>query len=333
MRQSPGAQTRQQSPGGRNAHLQRADDGDGDGEVEYQTQTSRHDSSAKYSDGREGKKKAQAYVLNPTPFTGPLRRSNRVWLQKELMNMKSGEPNGGPGPGPAQAPPNPKPQTTPTVTERPKTKSQIEFELRCRQLERETSAAIGYRNPPDDSASAEEYDRYFFAAMSHLKKKREGRHTEWKELQRGEAFLRQMGSQTFSLVGDEEEDVPEFKKFSDPPQIRTKGKGGSARKEPVGGDAERQGHQQDHPQTTVGEPEKQKPNRDEAQAQTQAQTQTQMQASGPDGDQKTQKTEGGQAAKKKKLTDELFTTLGEGWDARFDNEGRRLSRAASKKAS
>lgn len=210
-------------------------------------------------------------------------------------------------------------------------KSRFECNLGSKQQEQEICTAIGYEKPPDENAPVEEHDRYIFAAMRYLKKKEMERNGKWKKLERGKEFIRQMRSQPFSFVKNEDEGLPEFKKFTDPPPVRTsKTKG--ARKAPTA-EVERHGHRE-RPRHTTERPKK-RPNEDEPQTQTQTQTQTQAHTQAhtqescatapPDGDQNAPKQES-QAAKRRRLTEELSTSLGEGWDAHVDNKGHRVSR-------
>ncbi|RYP76828.1 hypothetical protein DL771_001564 [Monosporascus sp. 5C6A] len=256
---------------------------------------------AETSGGAEEGREAQTYVLKPRALGAPLRRSNRVQLQQELT--RSGEPSAlSKVKRKSQSPPPPSP-------DRQKTESQIEFDTGYRQLDQEVSAATGFEKQPE---TKQEFDQYFRAALIYLNLQQQERHGTWKELEKGEEYIHQMGKQQFRLR-DEEEDIPEFKKYSDPPPVRTKSKG--VRKTSAT-DGERQERAQ-----KVSDSHKKHSSDDEPAHAVTATT-------SPHGSQR----QDGQSSKRRRLlTDELQTSLARGWDAHVDDEGRRPARSAKRR--
>ncbi|RYP22534.1 hypothetical protein DL765_001592 [Monosporascus sp. GIB2] len=262
---------------------------------------------AEPSGGGEEGQEAQKYVLKPRALGAPLRRSNRVQLQQELT--RSGEPG-------ALAKANCKSQSPPLPSPgRPKTKSQIEFDTGYRQLEQDVNVATGFEKRPE---TKQEFNQYFRAALIYLNIQQQERHGTWKELEKGEEYIHQMGKQQFRLR-DEEEDIPEFKKYSDPPPVRTKSKG--VRK-PSATDDERQERAHKVPNF-----HKKHPSDDEtAHAVTTTTTPHSSQTA-----QTAQRQDGQSSKKRRLLTDELQTSLAGGWDAHVDDEGRRPARSAKRR--
>ncbi|RYP84679.1 hypothetical protein DL769_001113 [Monosporascus sp. CRB-8-3] len=259
---------------------------------------------AETSGGGEEGQEAQKYVLKPRALGAPLRRSNRVQLQQGLT--RSGEPS-------ALVKANHKSQSPPPPSpDHPKTKSQIEFDTGYRQLDQEVNAATGFEKQPE---TKQEFDQYFRAALICLNLQQQERHGTWKELEKGEEYIRQMGKQQFRLR-DEEEDIPEFKKYSDPPPVRTKSKGF---RKTSATDDERQERAQKVPDSHK------KPSSDDEAAHAVTTTTT------PHSSQMTWRQDGQSSKKRRLLTDELQTSLAGGWDAHVDDEGRRPARSAKRR--
>ncbi|RYP52629.1 hypothetical protein DL768_002279 [Monosporascus sp. mg162] len=262
-----------------------------------------NDGSAETSCGGEEGQEAQKYVLKPRASGVPLRRSNRVQLQQELTG--SGEPS-------ALAKANRKSQSPPPPSpDRPKTKSQIEFDTGYRQLDRDVNAATGFEKQPE---TKQEFNQYFRAALIYLNVQQQERHGTWKELEKGEEYVHQMGKQQFRLR-DEGESIPEFKKYSDPPQVRTKSKG--VRRTSATDD-----ERQERAQKASDSHKKHTSDDEAAHAVTTTTT--------PHSSQTTQGQDGQSSKKRRLLTDELQTSLAGGWDAHVDDEGRRPARSAKR---
>ncbi|RYP04932.1 hypothetical protein DL764_004144 [Monosporascus ibericus] len=257
------------------------------------------------SGGGEEGQEAQKYVLKPRALGALLRRSNRVQLQQELIT-RSGEPS-------ALAKANRKSQSPPPPSpDRPKTKSQVEFDARYKQLDKEVNAATGFEKQP---GTKQESNQYFRAALIYLNLQQQERHGTWKELEKGKEYIHQMGKQQFRLR-DKGEDIPEFKKYSDPPPVRRKSKG--VRKTSATDD-ERQKRAQ-----MVSDSHKKHRNDDEADHAVTTTTTLR-------GPQTTQAQDGQSSRKRRLLTDELQTSLAGGWDAHVDDEGRRPARTAKRR--
>ncbi|RYP27056.1 hypothetical protein DL767_007830 [Monosporascus sp. MG133] len=256
------------------------------------------------SGGGEEGQEAQKYVLKPRALGAPLRRSNRVQLQQELT--RSGEPSAlAKASRKSQSPPPPSP-------DRLKTKSQIEFDTGYRKLGLDVNVATGFEKQPE---TKQEFNQYFRAALIYLNLQQQERHGTWRELEKGEEYIHQMGKQQFRLR-DEEEDIPAFKKYSDPPPVRTKSKG--VRKTSAMDD-ERQERAQ-----KVSDSHKKHTSDDEA---AHAVTTTTT----PHSSQTTQRQDGRSSKKRRLLTDELQTSLAGGWDAHVDDEGRRPARSGKRR--
>lgn len=275
--------------------------------------------TAELPEGRNARREAQEYVSQPQASTA-LRRSGRARVQKELT--KPGEPNG-------TVAANPKSQRQPP-TVRPKTKAQLEWDAGYKRLEQEVHAATGFKKPPDDNSTKEESDRYLYAVMEYLHKRQGEKNRQWPTLEEGKEFIRQMGRQTFTPRYDEEEGIPEFKKFTDPPPVRTKSRA------PQKSEKEKKAQaSQEHLEVAADAAGTEKEPLDDAgkfhgaPKDKKATQRSEKVAVKREREPESQERDG-QPARKRAITDELQSSLGAGWDPVYGIDGGRTTRNAKK---
>ena len=345
--------------------------------------------------GRQGEE-AQEYVPTPSPLTSkestptpspiptyaltPTRRPYRI-IQRDQKKRLTKPGDLEPPTAIASNRSDGHSHNPPVAAARPKTRSQLEFEAAGELLQQEINEATGFAGPPGAESSKEEHERYLVGALAYLSHKDHERHDQWPELEKADEFIRQMHCQPFRLLdGGNGEDgggwdndeydygysgapVPEFKRFRDPPPVRsskTKSSGGrklaSTKQKQQQQQRQRQRQRQRQNQKEISESSKKHSSGSKKQSQTQSEShsskpkkqwsddETQTRATSiaalsstasaaPSDEQQQQQQQQQSARKRRKLEEELQTALGAGWDAHVDDFGRRPRRGAPEKMS